>query len=80
METSSQDIANWLFHRSERTKSQNVLESGFKAIVCFRKAADKLVFKVHITNAVLMGLLKTKEAKLLLHLGFATRNGPGTYT
>ena len=35
METSSQDIANWLVYRSEHTKSPNVLEGNFKATKCF---------------------------------------------
>ena len=60
METSGQDIADWLVYRSEHTKSLNVLESDFKAIKCFRKAAGKPVSKVHIADAVLMGPLKTK--------------------
>ena len=46
-----------------------MLESDFKAIKCFRKAAGKPVSKVHIAESVLMGLLKTKEAKSLLQSG-----------
>ena len=46
-----------------------MLESDFKAIKCFRQAASKPVSNVHIANSVLMGLLKTKEAKSLLQLG-----------
>ena len=69
METSGQDIADWLVYRSEHTKSPNVLESNLKVIKCFRHAASKPVLDVHITDSVLMGLLKTKEAKSLLHLG-----------
>ena len=69
METSGQDIADWLVYRSERTKSPNVSESDLKAISCFRKAAGKTVSKVHIAEAMLIGLLKTKEANSLLQLG-----------
>ena len=69
IETSRQDIANWLVYRSEHTKSPNVLESNFKAVKCFRQAASKPVLNVHVANSVLIGLLKTKEAKSLLQLG-----------
>ena len=69
METCGHHIGNFLVYRSERTKSSNMLENNFKAIKCFRKAAGKSVSKVHIAQAVLMGLIKTKEAKSLLQLG-----------
>ena len=69
METSGQDIANWLVYRSERTKSPNVLENDFKVIKCFRHAAGKTVWDAHIAESVLKGLLKTKEVKSLFHLG-----------
>ena len=69
METSGHHIGNFLVYRSEHTKSPNMLESDFKAIKCFRKAASKPVSKVHIPNAVLAEILKTKEANSLLHLG-----------
>ena len=46
-----------------------MLESDLKAIKCFRHAASKPVLNVHIADSVLMGLLKTKEAKSLLQLG-----------
>ena len=63
METSGQDIANWLIYRSERTKSPNVSESNLKVIKCFRHAASKPVLDAHIAESVLRRLLKTKEAK-----------------
>ena len=50
--------------------SPNVQESDFKAIKCFRHAASKPVWDVHIAESVLKGLLKTKEAKSLYCLGF----------
>ena len=69
METSGQKIGDYLVYRSEHTKSPNMLESDFKAIKCFRKAAGKPVSKVHIAEALLVGLLEAREANSLLQLG-----------
>ena len=42
METSGQDIADWLVYRYKCTKSPNVLESNFKVVKCFRQAKSLL--------------------------------------
>ena len=69
METSGQDIANWLVYILERTSSPNVLDANLKVIKCFRYSANKPVWDFSIADSVINGLLKTKEAKPLSHLG-----------
>ena len=74
METSGLHLSNFLVYRSERTKSPHMLESDFKAIKCFRKAAGKPVSKVHIADAVLMG------SQIIVAIDVGTRNGLGSNT
>ena len=46
-----------------------MLEADLKAIKCLRHSANKPVWDYSIADSVLKGLLKTKEAKSLFHLG-----------
>ena len=69
MEASGQDLATWVVFRSEQTSSPNMLEFNLKAVKCFRQSANKPILDSHIADSVLKGLLKTKEAKPLFHLG-----------
>ena len=46
-----------------------MLEANLKAIKCFRHSANKPVLDFPIADSVLKGLLITKEAKALFHLG-----------
>ena len=69
MEASGQDIATWLVFRSEQTSSPNMLEADLKTIKCFNQSANKPVSDLPLVDSILKGLLKTKEAKELFHLG-----------
>ena len=46
-----------------------MLEADLKVIKCFRYSANKPVSDLPLLDSILKGLLKTKEAKELFHLG-----------
>ena len=64
------DFCLFVIARSEETASPNVVEADLKAVMSFRKNANKSIGNIPFAGLVVKGLLKTMESEERLKLPF----------
>ena len=64
------DVCLFVVARSEETASPNVVEADLKAVMSFRRNANKPIGNIPCAGLVVKGLLKTMESEEKLMLPF----------